>query len=79
MNLNHTSKKLVFNLLNAVKANDQKEFFWILSKTVNAKIKNNKDAKELSEELGGYQIHKPSKDFEKMAFTIVLGIMSSNK
>lgn len=71
-------QKLVFNLLNAIKANDQKEFFWVLLKTINAKIKDNKDAKELSEKLEFMnQVYNIPNDFEKMAFSIVMGIMSS--
>ncbi len=77
-------QKMVFNLLNTIKSNDRKEFFCVLLKKINVKIKDDKkskDAKELSEKISGYlnQIYLPSKDFEKMAFTIILGIMSSNK
>ncbi len=75
-------QKMVFNLLNTIKSNDRKEFFYILLKKINVKTKEDNvsnDAKELSEKIAGYlnKIYLPSKDFEKIAFTTILGIMSS--
>ena len=68
-------QKLVYNLLNAVKCNNQKEFFWMIFRVLNANSDNPKVAK-LSNEIGRmYPLS--SSEFEKLAYSIILGIMSA--
>ncbi len=68
-------QKLVFDLLNAVKANDQNEFLWILLRAINAHSKENQKAKELSSVL--IEVFPSSEsEFEKVAYSIILGIMA---
>ena len=43
-------QKLVYNLLNIAKANNQKEFFWVLLRALNSQ-KDNIEAKKLIKEL----------------------------
>lgn len=68
-------QKLVYNLLNAVKGNNQKEFFWMLLRAVNANSDNPKVAK-IAEKIG--EIYPlSSSEFERVAYSIILGIMSA--
>ena len=68
-------QKLVYNLLNAVKGNNQKEFFWMVFRVLNANSDNSKVAK-MSEKIGKiYPLS--SSEFEKVAYSIILGIVSS--
>ncbi len=68
-------QKLVYNLLNAVKGNNQKEFFWTILRALNARSDKSEVAK-LSEEIGKmYPLS--SYEFEKVAYSIILGIMSA--
>ena len=67
-------QKLCYRLLNTVKSNDQKEFFWTLSRALNA-IKGENSAK-LAEKLNEvYPLS--SQDFEKLSYSIILGIISA--
>jgi len=69
-------QKLVFDLLNAVKARDQSRFLWIILRAINAHSKDNpEDAKKLSSTL--MKVF-PSSDseFEKVAYSIILGIIA---
>ena len=68
-------QKLVFDLLNAVKANDQARFLWILLRALNAHSKNNPKARNLASAL--MEVFPSSEaDFEKVAYSIILGIMA---
>ena len=68
-------QKLVFDLLNAVKANDQDRFLWILLRALNAHSKDNPKAKELASAL--MDVFPSSEaDFEKVAYSVILGIMT---
>ena len=59
-------QKLVYNLLNIAKANNQREFFWTLLRALNSQ-KDDIKAKELVKELRDvYPI--TSGDFEKLAY-----------
>ncbi len=68
-------QKLVFDLLNAVKAKDQNRFLWILLRAINAHSKDNSEnVKKLSSVL--MEVFPSSdSDFEKVAYSIILGIM----
>ncbi len=72
---NNYRQKLVFNLLNAVKCNDQRAFFWTVCRVLNAKSDNPKVA-EMSERIGK-MFPLNSSEFEKVAYSIILGIMSA--
>jgi len=68
-------QKLIYNLLNIVKANNQKEFLWTLLRALNSQ-KDDAKAKELVKELKDiYPIS--SGDFEKLAYSVIMGIMSA--
>ncbi len=68
-------QKLAYSLLNMVKADNQKEFFWTLLRSLNAQ-KDNERAKDLVKELMAvYPLD--SKDFEKVAYLVIMGIMST--
>jgi len=72
---NNYRQKLVYNLLNAVKGNNQKEFFWTVLRALNARS-DKSDVTKLSKEIGGmYPLS--SSEFEKLAYSIILGIMSA--
>ncbi len=68
-------QKLVYNLLNVIKSDNQREFFDILLRALNSQ-KDNVKAKELVKELGDvYPITHGN--FEKLAYSIVMGIMAA--
>ncbi|MCD6483141.1 MAG: hypothetical protein J7K83_02635 [Candidatus Aenigmarchaeota archaeon] len=68
-------QKLAYTLLNIVKSNNQKDFFWTLLRALNSQ-KDNAKAKELVKELKDiYPIS--SGDFEKLAYSVIMGIMSA--
>lgn len=68
-------QKLVFDLLNAVKANDQNKFLWILLRAINAHSKDNPEAKKLASVL--MEVFPSSEaNFEKLAYSVILGIMA---
>lgn len=71
-------RTLVYTLLNAIKANDQNKFLWILLRAINDP--HNEKFVELSKKIGNFLYHsKPSQIFEKWGYSIILGIMSSTK
>ncbi len=71
-------QKLVFDLLNAVKANDQDRFLWILLRALNAHSKDNPKARELASVL--MEVFPSSEaDFEKVAYSVILGIMAGGE
>ncbi|WP_460041282.1 hypothetical protein [Thermococcus atlanticus] len=68
-------QKLVFDLLNAVKANDQDRFLWILLRAINAHSKDNLEAKKLASVL--MEVFPSSEaDFDKVAYSVILGVMA---
>ncbi len=68
-------QKLVYKLLNAVKSNDQKEFFWIVLRVLNTKS-DDPNVEKLSERIRKmYPLS--SSEFERVAYSIILGIMSA--
>lgn len=68
-------QKLIYNLLNTIKSNNQKEFFWIIFRLLNANLEKPEVA-GVSEKLKKmYPLN--SSEFEKVAYSIILGIMSS--
>ncbi|HIP89566.1 MAG TPA: hypothetical protein EYH24_06530 [Thermococcus paralvinellae] len=71
-------QKLVFDLLNAIKANDQRRFFWILLRALNAHLKDSSKARELARLLGK-TFPLPESDFEKVSYSIVFGIMAGGE
>lgn len=67
-------QKIVYKLLNTTKVNNQSEFFSILLRALNAQ-KTNSDVKNLSEKL--QEIYPlTSKNFENVAYSIIMGIMA---
>lgn len=67
-------QRVVYKLLNTIKVNDQKEFLWILLRTINDP-KNDSYNKLTAQIDNIYTL--PITEFEKWAYSIVLGIMSS--
>ena len=68
-------QKLVYNLLNAVKGNNQKEFFWMVLRALNTRL-DKPEVTRLSEEIGKmYPLS--SYEFEKLAYSVIMGIMSA--
>jgi len=67
-------QKLVYKLLSLIKVNNQNEFFNVLLRTLNSKDTDEK--KKLCEKLNSiYPVDE--KDFENVAYSIVMGIMAS--
>lgn len=71
-------QKLVFDLLNAVKANDQDRYLWILLRVLNAHSKDNPKTRELASALMAV-FPSSEADFEKVAYSVILGIMSGGE
>jgi len=70
------SQKLVYNLLNAIKFNNQREFFWEVLRVLNTKSKEAGKVADLCKDIGSlYPLS--SSEFEKVAFSIILGIISA--
>jgi hypothetical protein len=69
-------QKIVYNLLNTVKVSNQSDFFSILLRTLNAQ-KDNDDVKKLSGKLMEIYPLTPG-NFENVAYSIIMGIMSAN-
>lgn len=67
-------QKLIYNLLNSIRANNQNEFFSIISMAINAHQDKN-EAKELAEKVN-YSFLSDDL-FIKRAYSIILGIMAS--
>ncbi len=67
-------QKLVYNLLNVAKGNNQKEFFWTLLRALNSQ--KDDEAKKMVKELRDiYPL--TFGDFEKLAYSVIMGIMSA--
>lgn len=68
-------QKLVYNLLNIIRANDQPKFLWTISRVLNSQKENN-NVKDLAAKLNSiYPLTK--NEFEKVAYSIIMGIISS--
>jgi len=67
-------QKLVYNLLETIRNNDQKEFFYILLKAIN---KPKKDYTLLLEQLNKSYDVMPEEAFTNFAYTIIIGIMAT--
>jgi hypothetical protein len=67
-------QKLVYSLLETIKNNDQRQFFYILLKAIN---KPKEDYKELWEYLKKNYDVMPDEVFVNFAYSIVLGIMAT--
>ncbi|MEM4308566.1 MAG: hypothetical protein QXU48_05840 [Thermoplasmata archaeon] len=67
-------QKLVYNLLDAIRNNDQKEFFYILLKAIN---KPKEDFKMLWRVLEESYDVMPEEVFVNFAYTVVIGIMAT--
>lgn len=67
-------QKTLYNLLNAAKTGNQKYFFDIL---LRALVANLDDSKELAAKISELQLKVKNKDFEKLSYSIILGIMTS--
>jgi len=71
-------QRLVYDLLNTLKANDRKRFLWLILKNVN-NIKSEESEKtgEFTELFSSLQFEYDTTDnFEKIAYAVVMGIMS---
>ncbi|RLF96076.1 hypothetical protein DRN58_10030 [Thermococci archaeon] len=69
-------QKLVYCLLNTIKSGDREKFMSILFRSVNARKEK---AKDFAENFGKLQNLLKTKQFEDIAYAVVLGIMSSYK
>jgi len=71
-------QRLVYDLLNALKTNDRKRFLWLILKNVNTlKPEERNKANELIESFSSLYIeHETLENFEKMAYSVVMGLMS---
>jgi len=67
-------QKLVYNLLERVRNNDQKEFFYILLRALN---KPKENFKELWKELKEKYDVMPEEAFINFAYSIIIGIMAT--
>lgn len=67
-------QKLVYNLLEAVKNNDQNQFFYLLLKAINKPKENFKRLWYILKE--NYDV-MPDEAFMNFAYTIIIGIMST--
>ena len=70
-------QKLVYNLLNIVRSGDQEKFLWNILRVLNSK-KEDENVKKLTNKINSIYTSKIShQNFEKVAYTIIMGIMSS--
>jgi len=67
-------QKLVYNLLETIRNNDQKEFFYIMLKAIN---KPKKDYTRLLDQLNKNYDVMPEEAFVNFAYTVVIGIMAT--
>ncbi len=73
-------QRLVYDLLNALKTNNRKRFLWLILKNVNTLKPEDKEKSEFTKFLNDLYIeHETPENFEKVAYTIVMGIMSIDK
>lgn len=72
-------QRLVYDLLNTLKANDRNRFLLLIEKNIN-KVIHEEGASELSKLLSRLYIeYETQESFEKIAHTIVMGIMCIEK
>jgi len=70
-------QRLVYDLLNALKTDDRKRFLWLILKNVNNIKSEDNKANKLADILGNLYIeYETPENFEKISYSIVLGIMS---
>lgn len=73
-------QRLIYDLLNTLKTNDRKRFLWLILKNVNTLKPEDRGKSEFTEFLNNLYIeHETPENFEKIAYTIVMGIMSVDK
>lgn len=72
-------QRLIYDLLNTLKTNDRKGFLWLVLKNVNTlKSEERSKVKEFVEFLSNrYLEYETTENFEKIAYAIVIGIMSA--
>jgi len=70
----NAKQKLVYSLLETIRNNDQKEFFYILLKTIN---KPKESFNKLWGELQKWYELMPEEVFINFAYSIIIGIMST--
>ena len=71
-------QRLVYDLLNSLKANNKKRFLWLVLKNINT-LQSEKESKvkEFVEVLSNrYLEYETIENFEKIAYSIVTGIMA---
>lgn len=71
---NNYKQKLVYKLLEAVRNNDQKEFFYLVLRSINEPNDNLKKAWKV---LSKYYHMMPENIFINFAYSIIIGIMLS--
>ncbi len=70
-------ERLIFDMLESVKIHDESKFLWLLLKTLNS-YREEQNVNELLNTMSKIHIEDmPEKTFEKVAYTIIMGIMSS--
>ncbi|MDK2781740.1 MAG: hypothetical protein PWR13_768 [Archaeoglobi archaeon] len=70
-------QRLVYDLLNSLKTGDKNRFLWLVLKNINTIKSEEKSASELSKLLNRLYIEYDTlENFEKIAYTLVMGIMS---
>jgi len=69
-------QKLVYKLLNTIKTGDRNEFYWNVARVLNANS-DNPEASKVSENLSKFLEASSSRDFEKVAYAVVFGIISA--
>ena len=70
-------QRLVYDLLNALKTNDRKRFLWLILKNANTLKSEDKKVASFTRTLSNFYIeHETPENFEKIAYSIVMGIMA---
>ena len=69
-------QKLIYNLLNALKANDQEKFLWLLLRALNA-LSSDEYRPLITSINEGFSL--PQTIFEKWGYSIVLGLMAGGQ
>lgn len=77
---NKSRQRLVYDLLNTLKTNDRERFLYLILRNVNTLKLVEQKRSEFAEFLNDLYIeHETPENFEKIAYTIVMGIMSVDK
>lgn len=71
-------QRLVYDLLNSLKSNNRERFMWLILKNVNTlSSEKRSDASEYTKLFSRLCIeYETPENFEKMAYAVVMGIMS---